>query len=49
MVAPYYEITNENINRLFPEYKGFDIIIEDTTFQMYSNERSKQIAFVKKN
>ena len=48
MVAPYYEITNENINRLFPEYKGFDIIIEDTTFQMYSNERSKQIAFVKK-
>lgn len=48
MVAPYYEISNENIKDLFPDYQGFDIIIEDTTFQMYSNERNKQIAFIKK-
>ncbi|EPW0614317.1 hypothetical protein ACWBEF_005332, partial [Escherichia coli] len=39
------EIKNNN-PELFPH--GFDIIIEDTTFQMYSPDREQQIKHVKK-
>ncbi|HHU8308798.1 TPA: hypothetical protein ACUKVQ_005345, partial [Escherichia coli] len=38
------EIKNNN-PELFPH--GFDIIIEDTTFQMYSPDREQQIKHVK--
>jgi len=45
-LAPFLEITNPR--DYFPCYEGFDIIIEDTTFQMYNNDRYSQIEFTKK-
>lgn len=45
-VAPYFAITNERIKELVPNYEDFDIIMEDTTFQMYSNNRDLQIGNV---
>lgn len=50
-MAPYFEITKDNIRKRFPKFPlkdGFDIIWEDTTFQMYSGNRDGQIAHVKK-
>lgn len=49
-VAPYFEITETLIHQQLPNFpykKGFDIIWEDTTFQMYSDNRDGQIEHVK--
>lgn len=47
--TPFFELP-QHLNT--PEYKhfasGFDIIVEDTTFQMYSPDRASQINFVKR-
>lgn len=45
-VAPYFTITNERIKEIVPSYESFDIIMEDTTFQMYSANRDLQIGTV---
>lgn len=47
-IAPFYKIDISHIKKYLPAFNGFDIIVEDTTFQMYSNNRAKQIEFVKK-
>ncbi len=47
ILSPYNKITNSNIRELFPNFNVFDVIIEDTTFQMYSPDRAKQIKFTK--
>jgi cyclopropane fatty-acyl-phospholipid synthase-like methyltransferase len=47
-LAPYFDITNDTVQEYISNYDGFDIIIEDTTFQMYSNDRNEQISFIKR-
>lgn len=51
-VGPFYEV-NKNLlesNYAYSSFKnGFDIIIEDTTFQMCDNNREEQIEFVLQN
>ncbi|MCR2019361.1 hypothetical protein NSB04_06325 [Blautia pseudococcoides] len=47
-IAPYCEIEISDIRKYIPAFSGFDIIVEDTTFQMYSSHRTIQIDFVKK-
>ena len=49
-VGPFHRLTKEYFHsesHLKQFSGGFDIILEDTTFQMYSPNRSRQIAFVK--
>jgi hypothetical protein len=49
-LGPFHHLTKQVIrasDRLRHFDSGFDIILEDTTFQMYSPNRSAQIQFVK--
>jgi len=49
-VGPFCDVdyTLFNSNPEYYDFKnGFDVIVEDTTFQMYSNNRYEQISFVK--
>ncbi|MGV1760527.1 class I SAM-dependent methyltransferase [Rhizobium sp. A22-96] len=50
--GPFHKLTRELL-QTDPRYKpftdGFDIILEDTTFQMYSPNRREQVRFVKQN
>jgi tRNA (cmo5U34)-methyltransferase len=50
-LGPYYEVTpSELIRRDMHQFaEGFDVIQEDTTFQMYHRDRSAQIALVSRN
>lgn len=47
-VGPFHHLTKDALasERLAKFAGGFDVILEDTTFQMYSPNRSKQIEFV---
>lgn len=48
-LGPFHHLTQEKIcaeSRLARFSAGFDVILEDTTFQMYSPNRSQQIQFV---
>lgn len=47
ILSPYNTITNNYIKKILPNYSGFDILIEDTTFQMYSSDRRSQIKYAK--
>lgn len=50
--GPFHHLTPEVIrseNHLRRFARGFDIILEDTTFQMYSPNREQQVAFVAQN
>lgn len=46
-ISPFNEITNSDICYYIKNFQGFDIIVEDTTFQMYGNNRKDQIDYVK--
>jgi len=48
--SPFFNVASRlrNDEALKPFRKGFDILIEDTTFQMYSPDRARQIEFVRK-
>lgn len=46
-VAPFYEITLDLLSKQYKFNDLFDFIYEDTTFQMYSKARYKQIAHLK--
>lgn len=51
-LGPFFEITKnklKNSKSLNHFSKGFDVIYEDTTFQMYDTNREKQIAFAVRN
>lgn len=51
IVTPYFNVTQELVASHFPDFPyrdGFDVIWEDTTFQMYSSNRDWQISHVKK-
>ena len=48
-LGPFHRLTKDVLSsdvRLAKFASGFDFILEDTTFQMYSPNRSKQIEFV---
>lgn len=48
-LGPFHRLTKDFLGtsrRLAKFASGFDVILEDTTFQMYSPNRSKQIEFV---
>ncbi len=48
-LGPFHRLSKEFLRtdlRLAKFASGFDVILEDTTFQMYSPNRSKQIEFV---
>ena len=48
-IGPFHWLTQDALasdRRLMKFTQGFDLILEDTTFQMYSPNRSKQIEFV---
>lgn len=48
-IGPFHRLTKDALGsdrRLAKFAPGFDLILEDTTFQMYSPNRSKQIEFV---
>ena len=48
-LGPFHRLTKEHLRsdkKLEPFSEGFDFILEDTTFQMYSPNRQKQIEFV---
>jgi hypothetical protein len=48
-IGPFHRLTKDALGsdrRLAKFIPGFDVILEDTTFQMYSPNRSKQIEFV---
>jgi hypothetical protein len=48
-LGPFHRLTKEHLRsdkKLEPFSDGFDFILEDTTFQMYSPNRPKQIEFV---
>lgn len=50
LVAPYFEVTQTLIRKQIPNFpynQGLDVIWEDTTFQMYSDNRDGQIERVK--
>ena len=49
-LGPFVDITPEYLaNRADPMFRdGFDVIWENTTFQMYGNNRFEQIAYVKR-
>ncbi|KQU89516.1 hypothetical protein ASD00_27095 [Ensifer sp. Root31] len=47
--GPFFELTDEryaNDPELFVFSDGFDVLFEDTTFQMYDRDRIKQLDFV---
>ncbi|MGF6175440.1 class I SAM-dependent methyltransferase [Ensifer sp. 4252] len=47
--GPFFELTDERYAtdpNLFPFRGGFDLLFEDTTFQMYDRDRTKQLQFV---
>ncbi|MBK5568956.1 class I SAM-dependent methyltransferase [Ensifer sp. SSB1] len=47
--GPFFELTDEkyaNDPDLFSFRDGFDVLFEDTTFQMYDRDRMKQLDFV---
>ncbi|MDS7598466.1 class I SAM-dependent methyltransferase [Agrobacterium tumefaciens] len=47
--GPFFELTDERYSSdrdLEPFRNGFDILLEDTTFQMYGNDRDNQTRFV---
>lgn len=47
--GPFFELTDEKYATdpaLFPFRDGFDVLLEDTTFQMYDRDRIKQLDFV---
>ena len=49
LIGPFHRLTKEALGsdqRLAKFTQGFDLILEDTTFQMYSPNRMKQIEFV---
>jgi hypothetical protein len=49
-LGPFHRLTKEHLgfSSKFPETAyGFDVVFEDTTFQMYSANRQKQIEFVR--
>ncbi|MCH4559185.1 class I SAM-dependent methyltransferase [Mesorhizobium jarvisii] len=51
-VGPFHWLTKDALGadrRLTKFQQGFDVILEDTTFQMYSPNRPKQIEFVTQN
>ena len=51
-VGPFHRLTKEHLHsqkQLEHFAGGFDVILEDTTFQMYSPNRRDQIAFVKQH
>jgi hypothetical protein len=50
-LGPYFDVTpRELARRNLPQFaQGFDVIQEDTTFQMYDKERYAQIALVRRN
>ena len=51
-LGPFHRLTKDVIreNEQFADFEdGFDLILEDTTFQMYSPNRSAQIQFVKEH
>ncbi|TPK72040.1 class I SAM-dependent methyltransferase [Mesorhizobium sp. B2-4-17] len=51
-IGPFHRLTKDALGsdrRLTKFKKGFDLILEDTTFQMYSPNRPKQIEFVAQN
>jgi len=51
-LGPFFEITKDMIagSESLNEFsQGFDVIYEDTTFQMYGPDREEQIAFVLQN
>lgn len=48
-VGPFHRLTKDVLTaepRLAKFHAGFDLILEDTTFQMYSPNRAKQIEYV---
>lgn len=47
--GPFFDLTNDRYlsdPELFPFQAGFDVLLEDTTFQMYDRDRIKQLDFV---
>lgn len=51
-VGAFHRLTKEHIARVEPLRRfseGFDIVFEDTTFQMYSPDRKRQIEFVRQH
>ncbi|MBZ7927608.1 class I SAM-dependent methyltransferase (plasmid) [Ensifer adhaerens] len=47
--GPFFELTDERyatVPDLLPFRNGFDLLLEDTTFQMYDRDRIKQLEFV---
>lgn len=50
-LGPYFDVTPEElVRRGMPQFGGgFDVIEEDTTFQMYDPDRIGQIALVRRN
>lgn len=51
-IGPFHWLTKDALGadrRLTKFQQGFDVILEDTTFQMYSPNRPKQIEFVTQN
>ncbi|BCG96818.1 hypothetical protein MesoLj131a_56820 [Mesorhizobium sp. 131-2-1] len=51
-IGPFHWLTKTALGsnqRLTKFQQGFDVIMEDTTFQMYSPNRRKQIEFVSQN
>lgn len=48
-IGPFHRLTKDMLGsdaRLAKFVPGFDVILEDTTFQMYSPNRAKQVEFV---
>ncbi|MGP7817789.1 hypothetical protein [Niallia sp. 01092] len=51
-VGPYFNVTKDLLKKnkeYFPFINGFDVIVEDTTFQMYGKNRDEQIKKAKSN
>ncbi|NLR97325.1 class I SAM-dependent methyltransferase [Rhizobium sp. P38BS-XIX] len=47
--GPFFELDDERYEReetLQPFRDGYDVLLEDTTFQMYGRDRDKQIGFI---
>lgn len=52
LVGPFFSLTRERFRSdpyLAPFRGGFDIIIEDTAFQMYGQDRARQVGFLARN
>lgn len=50
-LGPYFDVTPKELSKrgMSKFAQGFDVIQEDTTFQMYDKERYAQIALVRRN